>query len=304
MILPAEPVYLPFEPGPFRMAMGLIARTPDDLVVIDTHYPAEMAERRALLDTRRAEVFGAEDQSAEARAEVLDRLADLLPRRFPDWFSRTGSLLRNHLTNETSDLAAPALDPLEIAGRLVQEDFCLLRLAPEGPILTAAVLCFPSRWRLHEKLGRPLADIHGPVPIYAERLARPVDRLIGTLREGKLVERVNWSLNDDPSLFQPGGQHYRRARNPDITAANAGDTLFLRIERQTLSLLPRSGNVLFGIRVHVYPIARIAGDPEVAARLASAVRGLPDDMKSYKSIPPFEAALLAYLDAHSPKPNG
>ena len=25
--------------------------------------------------------------------------------------------------------------------------------------LTAAVLCFPSRWRLHEKLGRPLDQL-------------------------------------------------------------------------------------------------------------------------------------------------
>lgn len=299
MDLPDEPVYLPFEPGPFRMAMGLIARTPDDLVVIDTHYPAEMEERKRLLDTRRAEVFGAEEGSTAARAEVLERLGEMLPRLYPRWFSRDGDRLHNHLQRETWNLAAPERDPLEIAGRLVQEDFCLLRLAPEGPVLTAAVLCFPSRWRLHEKLGRPLADIHGPVPIYAERLARPVDRLMGTLREGKLVERVNWSLNDDPALFQPGALHYRRERNADVTPANAGATLFLRIERQTLSVLPKSGAILFGIRVHVYPIARIAADPAVAGRLASAMRGLPDDMKGYKSIAPFETALLAYLDARA-----
>ena len=296
MTLPDEPVYLPFEPGPYRMAMGLIAQTPDDLVVIDTNYPAEMAERRHLLDTRHPEVFGAEPDSAPARAELLDRLADLLPRRFPTFFTRDGDTLHNHLTHESWNLATPRLDPLEIAGRLVQEDFCLLRLAPEGPILTAAVLCFPSRWRLHEKLGRPLADIHGPVPIYAERLARPVDRLIATLRDGKLVERVNWSLNDDPALFQPGGLHHRREHNPTVTAENAGETLFLRIERQTLSPLPRSGTVVFGIRVHVYPIARIAADPTTATCLAAAVRGLPDSMKSYKSIAPFEEALLTYLD--------
>ncbi len=296
MTLPDEPVYLPFEPGPYRMVMGLIAQTMDDLVVIDINYPAEMAERRHLLDTKHAEVYGAEPASAAARAELLDRLADLLPRRFPAFFTRDGDTLHNRLTTETWNLANPTLDPLEIAGRLVQEDFCLLRLTPDGPILTAAVLCFPSRWRLHEKLGRPLADIHGPVPIYAERLAKPVDRLITTLREGKLVERVNWSLNDDPALFQPGGQHYRRDHNPDVTAENAGETLFLRIERQTLSPLPKSGTVVFGIRVHVYPIARIAAEPATAARLAAAVRGLPDSMKGYKSIAPFEDALLAYLD--------
>lgn len=301
MTLPPEPVYLPFEAGPYRMAMGLIAQTPDDLVVIDTHYPAEMAERRHLLDTNHTAVFGAEPDSAPARRELLDRLADLLPRRFPDHFTRDGDTLHNHLTAESWNLASPPLDPLEIAGRLVQEDFCLLRLTPEGPILTAAVLCFPSRWRLHEKLGRPLADIHGPVPLYADRLSKPVDRLIATLRDGKLVERINWSLADDPALFQPGGLHHRRDLNPTITPENAGTTLYLRIERQTLSPLPRSGTVLFGIRVHVYPIARIAADPPTAARLAAAVRALPDSMKSYKSIAPFETALLTYLDRKAGK---
>ena len=299
MMLPEEPVYLPFEAGPFRMAMGLVARSPDELVAIDRHYPAEMAERRGLLDGRRDLVFGAEAGSEAARAEVLEVLGALLPRRFPHWFEREGSVLRNHLTGEVWDLAAPSGDPLEVAGRLVQEDLCLLRLGAEGPVLTAAVLCFPSRWRLHEKLGRPLAEIHGPVPIYAERLAGPVDRLMGTLRAGKMVERVNWSLNDDPALFQPGGQHFRRERNVAVTPENAGEALFLRVERQTLSLLERSGAVLFGIHVHVYPIARIAADPAVAARLASAVRGLPDSLRGYKSLAPFEHALLAYLDSSS-----
>lgn len=297
--LPPEPVYLPFEAGPFRMAMGLIARTPDDLVVIDTHYPAEMAERRHLLDTNRHAVFGAEDGSEAARAETLSVVADLLPRRFPDWFTRDGDTLRNHLTGERWNLADPGLDPLEVAGRLVQEDFCLMRLSDAGPILTAAVLCFPSRWRLHEKLGRPLADIHGPVPLYAEKLARPVDRLMATLKEGKLVERVNWSLNDDPALFQPVGKKFDEERNEAVTVANAGEKLFLRVERQTLSLLPASRAVLFGIRVHVYPVARIAADPAVAGRLAAAIRELPGSVAGYKSLRRFREALLTYLDARA-----
>ncbi|MCX7382416.1 MAG: DUF3445 domain-containing protein [Alphaproteobacteria bacterium] len=296
-VLPREPVYLSFEAGPYRMQMGLIARHPDELVVIDEHYPAEMAERRQLLAERHHDVFGAEPGSELARAETLARVADLLPRRHPEWFAREGAILHNRLTGESWNVESPERDPLEIAGLLVQEDFCLLRLSEAGPILTAAVLCFPSRWRLHEKLGRPLADIHGPVPLYAERLARPVDRLITTLKEGRMVERVNWSANDDPALFQPGGRHLRRARNPNVNAANAGETLYLRVERQTLSLLPASGTVLFGIRVHIYPMARIAADKEVAARLASAIRALPEEMRGYKSLAPFQTVLLEYLDA-------
>ena len=56
-----------------------------------------------------------------------------------------------------------------------------------GPVLQVAVLCAPSRWRLHEKMGRPLADIHQPVPLYADRLAAPVDRFMRHLKPGKLA---------------------------------------------------------------------------------------------------------------------
>lgn len=294
--LPAETVHLPFEAGPFRMAMGLVARDPGEMIELDERYPAEMAERRALLEGRREEVLAWVPGSEAARAEVLATLARMLPARYPDWFGRDGVMLHNHLTGETWDLAAPGLDPLEVAGRLVQEDLCLLRPEADGPVLIGAALCFPSRWSLREKLGRRLADVHGPVPLYGERLARPVDRLIGTLKAGKLVERLNWSLVDDAALFQPAG-HGRRQRNLAVTAENAGAQVFLRVERQTLSRLPESGTVLFTIRIHRYPLARIAAQAAVAGELLAAVRALPEAMAAYKSLPTIREAVEAYLQA-------
>jgi len=164
------------------------------------------------------------------------------------------------------------------------------------PILTAAVLCFPSRWRLAEKFGHPLAAVHGPVPLYAERLARPVDRFMRHVKPGHIAARLNWSILDDATLFQPGGK-WREAHNPAVIAANAGETLFLRVERQTLRRLPRSDAVLFGIRVHVYPLASAISSPATAARLADAVGALPEATLHYKSLLPIRDALLGWLDA-------
>jgi hypothetical protein len=292
--LPRQTVHLSFDPGPWRMAMGLVATPPDDLIELDERYPEEMAERRRLLATRHADVFATLPGSEAARQEVLDILADLLPRRFPAWFTRDGANLHNRLTQETWNLDSLPHDPLEVAGRLVQEDLCLLRLTPDGPILDAAILCFPSRWSLAEKLGQPLATIHTRVPFYADRLAKPVDRLMPNLRDGKLVVRLNWGITDDPALYAES-RKFRREHNPDITAANAGEKIWFRVERQTLRLLPRSGGVLFGIRTHLYKIARLAADRQVAADLASAISSLPPEMALYKSIPPFREALMAYL---------
>jgi len=296
--LPPVPTYLPFAPGPYRMTMGLLACAPDEMIAIDALYPQEMALRRDLLRRQRAEVLAALPEADGACGELLEVLADLLPRRFPSWFARDGARLENRLTGEAWALGATGLAALDLAGRLVQEDLCILHLHDAVPVLTAGVLCFPSGWRLVEKLGLPLAEVHAPVPIYPDRLARPVDRLIGTLKAGKLVERVNWTVLDSPTLFRPGG-HFRQARNEHVTADNAGETLFLRVERQTLRQLPRTGAVVFSIRTYVYPLAAIATDPEVAARLASAVRGLPAELSRYKSVGVFIEPLLAFLDARA-----
>lgn len=296
--LPAESIFRPFESGPYRMAMALVTVSERRWFEFDLRYDDELAERRRLLATRHAEVFSALPRSAAARTEALAEVVANLTAHHPLWFSRTGDRLHNHLTGECWELGTFRCDPLELAGRLVQEDLCLIELDGSGPVLTAAVLCFPSRWRLAEKIGRPLAAVHAPVPHYADRLARPVDRFMRLVKPGHIAARLNWSVLDDAALFQPGGK-WREDYNAAVTAENAGDTLFLRVERQTLRRLPVSNAVLFGIRVHVYPLAVAIDTPAHAARLAEALRALPDATARYKSLPPVRDALLAWLDGRA-----
>ncbi len=296
--LPPEAVYLPFEPGPYRMAMSLITAEEADWFELDALYPQEMRERRRLLAEQRNEVFAALPESDVARRETLAMMADHLPVRRPDWFARQGTTLINRLTGEHWDLADPGRDPLAVAGLLVQEDLCVIQVHNDVPFFTAAVLCFPSRWRLSEKIGKPLADVHGPVPIYPDRLSRPVDRFMRHIRTGHIATRLNWSVLDDPALFQPTGK-WRDGSNDRVTAANAGEMLFLRVERQTLRRLPESNAVLFGIRVHSYPLGTTIATPGLARDLAAAVRALPPEIVHYKSLRPFRDALLGWLDARA-----
>jgi dimethylamine monooxygenase subunit A len=311
--LPVQVVYRPFEPGPYRMAMDLVSAPEADWFELDRLYPAEMAERRRLLETTHTEVFAAMPVSDAGRAEALDLIATALTKHHPDWFSRDGGTLHNHLTGEAWNLRAPSppnaimprdaspntgIDPLELAGRLVQEDLCVIQNSDDGPVFTAAVLCFPSRWRLMDKIGKPLSAVHQPVPLYADRLARPVDRFMRHLKPGHIASRLNWSLLDDPTLFQPGGK-WRLDSDSDITAENAGRRIFLRVERQTLRHLPMTGAVLFGIRVHVYPLDLVVEGPERAAALAQAVMALPAEVQHYKSLLPFRGALMQWLHDRS-----
>jgi hypothetical protein len=145
-MLPAEAIYLPFESGPFRMSMSLTTVPESAWFEIDERYVDEMAERRDLLAQRHHDVFGALPPSEAARTETLREVVANLTTYAPQWFSRAGDRLCNALTGESWDLAAPPCDPLELAGRLVQEDLCIIQNSEDGPSFTAAILCFPSRW--------------------------------------------------------------------------------------------------------------------------------------------------------------
>lgn len=299
--LPPPARHLPFEAGPYRMAMGLLARPLHEMIAIDADYPAQMALRRTLLDEQGSDVFAAIPGSEAARAAALAHVADVLCGAYPHWFARDAGVLHNRLTGEAWRLAAPERDPLEVAALLVQEDLCIVAPAGEAlggaPHLIAGAVCFPSHWSLREKIGRPLVAVHEPVPLYAERLARPVDRLMTELKPGRLVERMNWGVVDDEHLFRPAG-HGRTAPNPTITPHNAGVALFLRVERQTLSRIA-TGDVLFTIRVYVTKLHEAVASAAAAARLAAAIRVLPPEIERYKSIIPFREAALAWLDARA-----
>jgi dimethylamine monooxygenase subunit A len=202
---PADPDYLPFADGPYRMTMGMMALKPADWIEIGSRYAEEIALRKSLLESRRDEVLAALPESEAACREVLDQLAGFLPERFPDRFERNGTGLVNRVNGDRLTVAGRIGDSLGTAGRLVQEDLCILQEVEGELRLTAGVLCFPNRWRLSDKLGRPMVATHGPVPSYAERLGKPVDRFIGLLAPDRPVWRLNWSLTDDPALFQPVG---------------------------------------------------------------------------------------------------
>ncbi len=173
--------------------------------------------------------------------------------------------------------------PLEEAGRLVPEDFCVHLPDPQSgaPTLVAGCVAFPNRWTLADKLGRPVTAVHAPVPEYAPQLGRPVERLMDRLVAGRILERSNWGVVGDGELFAPLPT---AARRPDWQGIGA--QRWLRIERQTLRRLPQTGAVVFTIRTLLGPLEMLRDDPAAAALLAAAIRELPEDVARYKLGPP------------------
>jgi dimethylamine monooxygenase subunit A len=288
--------YLPFDGGRFRLMMGLMPLAWAEWIEIDGNFVPDLAAKDLLLSQRHGEVFAALPAAEAPAAELLTLLTAHLPEYHPKIFRREGAQLCNTLTGTQWPVEQHALHPLDLAGRLVQEDFCLLAAEGGAYRLVGASLCSPSRWRLADKLGAPLALIHAPVPGYAEGLAEPVDRFFAQLKPGRLVWRLNWTIADHPTPFQP----VRLAPPLPITAETAGDRLYLRVERQTLQRLPATRAVVFTIRTYIASLAAAISGNKSAADLAGALRAMPEATQRYKHIAPHAEALLAWLSARMP----
>jgi hypothetical protein len=175
----------------------------------------------------------------------------------------------------------------------VQEDLILMRRGDSGWRLAAGSLCFPSSWSLREKFGRPLQDIHTPVPGFGAgtRMADLIHRMFDNLKVEQPVQRWNWSIQAGADLYLPlsNDQRADRAatRPSKFPDGDMAARAFIRVERQTLRRLPSSGDILFTIRIHLDPLAVLARHPEraaLAAAFAAQVGALDVAQLDYKGL--------------------
>lgn len=257
--------------------MGLHPLDLDTWFEIDDDWAGDLAEKRRLLAERRSDVFAAQPGSEPACAEIEDAVLAFVRAR-----GRT-----------------PVLDgaehPLLRAALVVQEDLLVMERRDGAWYLTAGSLSFPTNWHLGEKMGRELDEIHAPVPGYDRDLGGgTVPAFFDRLTVDRPVWRANWTVTDDPGLRLEPELKIRPHRS--MTPEEAAEALHLRIERQTLRRFPRTDAVLFTVRIHRRPIATLVDQPDVAARLADGIEGLPDDVGRYKdSTTRWAEPLVAWL---------
>lgn len=178
------------------------------------------------------------------------------------------------------------------AARATWEDLCLLFPGPDGAYrLVAGAAGFPTDWRLSEKMGLPLGQVHAPIHGYAEKLSSGVDHFFATLRPGSIFGRANWFVVSTADWrYLPDGDPAERFAH--VTPDNVGHTLFVRCERQTLRRLPESGAVLFTIGIHV---ARLDALPAAVVQgVARAVTAVPPGERERRAAPFYADALAAY----------
>jgi len=97
---------------------------------------------------------------------------------------------------------------------------------------------------------------------------------------------LRYMPQDDPAVRFAG-----------ITAANAGDRLFVRCERETLRRLPETGAIVFTIGVYRCPLAALSDDG--VARVAQTLEGFGEGEHGRRAAPHYADALAGYAEARA-----
>jgi dimethylamine monooxygenase subunit A len=258
-------VVLPVIGPAFRI--GVQPLEAENWLVVSDQLKAYRAEKAELIKTKFDEVFAAEPETGDAQLETLARVSAFTSAKL-----------------DFDIPPCPVGEPaLQHAARHIEDDLVLMRKGETGWRLAAGSLCFPSSWRLRDKFGHPLDVVHGTVPGFGTgtRNATIIARMFDTLAVDMPVIRANWSIYPDNVLHHPGthGEPIREFEF-DRPIINQG---FFRSERQTLTKLPKSGDILFTIRIGVEPLNQTVARGD-AQKLASALRLMNEDERRYKGM--------------------
>jgi hypothetical protein len=170
----------------------------------------------------------------------------------------------------------PRGDRLATIGHGICEDLAIHRMDDETDWLAAANIVFPSHWWPHEKMGKPLEEIHAPVPGMNRANGR---KLVEAMVNHGPFERFVWGVAFDRRL----NHHPRLPRSPFDP-----DNVYVKVERQVTVGFPRHRAALFVLRQYVVE------DVDRPA-LADAVEAMSSDQLRYKGLEGCRDQLLDVL---------
>ncbi|KAI4870350.1 mannosyl transferase [Hypoxylon rubiginosum] len=297
--------YRPFRYGPkYNVTMGLRSMKHVDWIELDNHYPRYHADKARRIKERGHKCCRTAPEAYPAAIELLEDLTDYLPARYPSLYRRTAVGLDNLWSGESFDIVTRPLpeDPMQTCARLTQDDLAIMIERPDSEYyLLAGAVLLPGFWRLEDKYGMRLSEIHtsGDVPQFREKLEKGMLNFFRRLKPEEMVARNNYFLQVDDDLgwsWSIGSEDAPEVSWGTAEKNRAVEHHYFRSERQTLRRLPKSGGVVFTIRTYFHPITDIAEEDYVPGRLASAVRSWGDDVSRYKGKERYGEVLLEYLD--------
>ncbi len=300
--------YFPLEHDEYAMRMNARAGVVPLIEVDHEEYEAELALKSQILESAYRYYFQCSPEAEGMAWESVGLLLQDMAQTYPDDFELTVRgkqwTWTNRLLGETVEFtrgepASLPLPPLDWLARQVQEDLILMEEMSDGKMVcVAGHLCFGASWCLDDKIGKSFLDIHDEVPEFRERIGQPSDLMMRRLKPGRPTGRFNWSIAATSQLnLAPAIAHEWQTSRHGITATNAGERCFLRVERQTLSRLPLTRGILFTIHTYLTPIAEVAANRDRLRRLVSVLKGIPAVTLEYKGMTGYIEPLMIYLDS-------
>ncbi|KAF5017530.1 hypothetical protein F66182_10531 [Fusarium sp. NRRL 66182] len=302
--------YRAFRHGPtYQVNMGLRTCPVEEWIELDNQYPKYHADKATRIAERGDKCVKTHPDAFPAAIELLQELADYLPARYPSLFERTPVGIRNKWSGEDFNIVERPLvkDPMAICARLIQDDLAIMVERPDGQyFLLAGAILLAGFWRLSDKFGMSLSEIHtsGDVPHFREKLEAGMCKFFKRLRPESVYNRNNYFLQVDDSLawsWSIGSEDAPSATWSTADKDKAIENHMFRSERQSLRRLPKTGAVVFTIRTYFHPVTDIAKEDYVPGRLASAVRSWDDEVANYKGRQKYGHVLLEYLDREHEK---
>ncbi|KAE9391911.1 hypothetical protein BT96DRAFT_739609, partial [Gymnopus androsaceus JB14] len=160
----------------------------------------------------------------------------------------------------------------------LQDDLALMFKGTNGQYyFQGGAICIPGFWRMRDKIGMSLEEIHiqGHVPQYETKLHNSMARYFKCMAVDKPIIRNNYFFQELAWSATTNGSEETFVHGDCITPKKpmpiAAENLRLRMERQSLHMLPLSGAILFTIRMYLFPLEDLAKEPGVPARMASAI---------------------------------
>lgn len=293
----------------FKVNMGIrdISKTPEDWIFIENTYKKMTAHSKWVLDNHAEHTtFVSNNEQAHAAVrEAYTKVVTFLVMRFPMYFKIKGTSVVNEITGQTIPRhgTGDANVLIRILAETIEEDMLILikddpsNKDMEYKVRAGTFLC-PAGFYPSRGFDQEISFIHEPVPQYHERLKLGMHRFFNRLEPKDLWVRNNWLLQTDDKLYRVEGSH---GRPGEETAALKHDdvdfdNVFLRVERQTFTRLPKSRADIMLIRTYLTPVKTLR-DENLGDTLTHAIDSLPDDLAFYKRRHLWGPAVKQYMAA-------
>ena len=270
---------------------------------IGPDHAAFMAAKRERLEGRPPLYYRSLASSRPAQSELLEQAAANLLAHHAARFGLDGRCLVDREDGSRHELDASGREPLEVASRILEEDFVLFERQGGRDIVVAASNASASSGRIVSCVGRDMHFAHEPVPGLNEALAARIDRVIGNVQAAKPVVRFNWFVTPIASRLFPEGSHDANVEAGEAAArrlaadhAAAGALLWLRVERQSFVRLPETGALAFAIHTYSDPLSVIADDRDSLANLARLLGSYSEERLAYGGMLATRAPVLRWIE--------